>query len=656
MIELDYLECHVADAVVFTAKDLLADRNYSKYVNARRSRYSELEPFPSAIACSVYEMFLHCLFQARVGDLPIQSLPSLQLGEWSLQLSESVRLSTEVLTDDYTWIQIKLEHFRDDKLIARECIEATDLDQSDDSISLDLDIEPPGDHFGRRWIRFELDREACKLSDPHAPEIRPLYPRYFPNSAAGRGAAWLIPPSEPCITAADEIARSYGVDAFQSDVSELRDGEWPSQYMTSAYFDEEVPEGEIAEAHLAKLIADPEFPIVLIADPSPLLSQDLADYVLDIHREIERFPRLLTHCRVLRITWPSLFCFNALVESKMQIAPGCVRAYYPCNFGGGPSTIDLEWRDLCVIAGDSPSELRAYHHASPNAAQFQHLMSLYADEPQDALIYLVGGIRDRHLSWNSQNVHYRTVTEAGEKLRRNQLDRRAANLAVREVTVNVLEGSLESVIRREAEIENTRKEIAQTLKGAGCEMPFSDEVVGVINDLAVDAVVGNHRLNTRFAALIGPLERSCFEAIKKRMQRGVPSGENRFAYFNPDFGRVPERERQTFEIRTRELRKTLANNEKRNAIALLLYCLSFATANQVAHPGGVWKDVTRAFSDSLDPELAPILGEVYRFRNTSVAHPDHDGLDLEGATQQLVNWVKVLEMLDKVPTFETHHS
>lgn len=101
---------------------------------------------------------------------------------------------------------------------------------------------------------------------------------------------------------------------------------------------------EVPESRLENMLANPEFPTVLIADDSPLLRR--ASYFGDL------LAIFGNRARILRVTWPAQLFLHATENRNTFVAPGSVWTYFPQKYRD-----DFGVEDIRVTQGDIAKEV-----------------------------------------------------------------------------------------------------------------------------------------------------------------------------------------------------------------------------------------------------------------------------------------------------------
>lgn len=148
-----------------------------------------------------------------------------------------------------------------------------------------------------------------------------------------------------------------------------------------------------------------------------------------------------------------------------------------------------------------------------------------------------------------------------------------------------------------------------------------------------------------FQPLLGPLDAEAENVLLDRLEPEVPEGdEEQDAFFSPDLSGEKKKHQQFLANQASLLRRFLVHRSPIMPVGLLRFCLEYAAKDDPA-PAGVLSSVRSQFGDLAREDLAALLGEVYDFRNTYVAHVKEEltnETDAEGALRQ---WVRALVAL-----------
>ena len=79
-------------------------------------------------------------------------------------------------------------------------------------------------------------------------------------------------------------------------------------------------------------------------------------------------------------------------------------------------------------------------------------------------------------------------------------------------------------------------------------------------------------------------------------------------------------------------------------VGMLRFCLQYAAKDEKA-PDGVLAAVRERFSDLAGTDLGLLLGDVYDFRNTYIAHSKDELDDRAKAEEALHRWIEVIHKL-----------
>ena len=153
-----------------------------------------------------------------------------------------------------------------------------------------------------------------------------------------------------------------------------------------------------------------------------------------------------------------------------------------------------------------------------------------------------------------------------------------------------------------------------------------------------------------FTPLLGPIDTCCQDLVFDRLVDDMPKNEvDQQDYFKPYMDVGPGRTRYLQE-NSKRIQKLLVYNAAIMPIGVLKFCLDYADS-QRDQIGGVFESIRGNFRDFRGGGLLALLGDVYEFRNTYVAHQDKDLKDVEEARKALKQWIGLTVQLEAL--FET---
>jgi type III restriction enzyme len=155
-----------------------------------------------------------------------------------------------------------------------------------------------------------------------------------------------------------------------------------------------------------------------------------------------------------------------------------------------------------------------------------------------------------------------------------------------------------------------------------------------------------------FQPLLGPMDAAAEALLFERLEPAVPEGSDDLAaFFKPDISGAKKKHRDFLENQVSLLRRFLVHRSPITPIGVLRFCLEYAAKDEDA-PGGVLAAVRERFSDLADTDLGDLLGTVYDFRNTFIAHVKDELGDRTKAEEALRQWIRAIERLNEVASKE----
>jgi type III restriction enzyme len=157
-------------------------------------------------------------------------------------------------------------------------------------------------------------------------------------------------------------------------------------------------------------------------------------------------------------------------------------------------------------------------------------------------------------------------------------------------------------------------------------------------------------LSPCFTPLLGTLDEAAKGMIVGLLEQDMPTGSaQQRAYFAPTYSGLSDRDRQWLSSNAPNLKKTLVFKNGVMPLGLLAFCFEYARSGP-AKVGGVFLSVRQRFAPFKDSPLAGQLNHIKDFRNTYVAHQEHELLDLSLARTELKNWINGLAAI-----YHVHH-
>ena len=149
-----------------------------------------------------------------------------------------------------------------------------------------------------------------------------------------------------------------------------------------------------------------------------------------------------------------------------------------------------------------------------------------------------------------------------------------------------------------------------------------------------------------FQPLLGPLDAAAEAILLDRLEPTLPEEpEEQAAFFSPDLSAEKKKHREFLENQASLLRRFLVHRSPIMPVGLLRFCLEYAAKDEDA-PGGILVAVRERFSNLADTDLGELLGAVYDFRNTYVAHSKDELDDRAKAEEALHRWIDAIHKLN----------
>jgi type III restriction enzyme len=145
-----------------------------------------------------------------------------------------------------------------------------------------------------------------------------------------------------------------------------------------------------------------------------------------------------------------------------------------------------------------------------------------------------------------------------------------------------------------------------------------------------------------FQPLLGPLDAAAEAILLDRLEPTLPEdSEKQAEFFSPDLSAEKKKHREFLENQASLLRRLLVHRSPIMPVGLLRFCLQYAAKDENA-PGGILVAVRERFSTLADTDLSDLLGAVYDFRNTYVAHSKDELDDRAKAEEALHRWIETI--------------
>ena len=150
-----------------------------------------------------------------------------------------------------------------------------------------------------------------------------------------------------------------------------------------------------------------------------------------------------------------------------------------------------------------------------------------------------------------------------------------------------------------------------------------------------------------FTPLLGPLDEAALAVILKLLGADIPTArEAQRAFFEPDLGKLSERETEMYRRRGKDLKRTLVDHNGMSPIGLLRWCLQYSRQPDDAAVA-VFQVVRRRFS-GLPDGVYKLVSNLNTFRNDYIAHQKNELTDPAIARKALQEWASGLRRVWKL--------
>jgi type III restriction enzyme len=154
-----------------------------------------------------------------------------------------------------------------------------------------------------------------------------------------------------------------------------------------------------------------------------------------------------------------------------------------------------------------------------------------------------------------------------------------------------------------------------------------------------------------FTSLLGPLDEAATALILKLLLPEIPAmGIQERNYFEPYYGGLPRKDINWLKGIANNLKRTLVYRNGLMPLGLLAFCLNYAQRKEY-EIGGIFNSVKEHFSPFSKSELYKVIDEIKEFRNTYVAHQEHELKDKEKARAAMKKWIAGLLQI-----YRLHHN
>jgi type III restriction enzyme len=152
-----------------------------------------------------------------------------------------------------------------------------------------------------------------------------------------------------------------------------------------------------------------------------------------------------------------------------------------------------------------------------------------------------------------------------------------------------------------------------------------------------------------FTPLLGPLDEASRAVMLKLLAADIPTArEAQRAFFEPDLGKLSEKDAEMYRRRGKDLKRTLVDHNGMSPIGLLRWCLQYSRQPD-ASTVAVFQAVNRRFSNVPD-DIYKLVCSVNTFRNDYIAHQEKELADSVLARKSLKEWAGGLRRV-----WELHH-
>jgi type III restriction enzyme len=149
-----------------------------------------------------------------------------------------------------------------------------------------------------------------------------------------------------------------------------------------------------------------------------------------------------------------------------------------------------------------------------------------------------------------------------------------------------------------------------------------------------------------FTPLLGPIDRCAQDLVFDRLVDDIPKKElDQRDYFAPYMQVAVGR--AYLSDNARRIQKLLVYNAAIMPIGVLKFCLEYAES-PADGLDGVFASIRKNFRDLRGNGLLKLVGDVYDFRNTYVAHQDKELKDVKAAREALKKWVELVIWLENL--------
>lgn len=153
-----------------------------------------------------------------------------------------------------------------------------------------------------------------------------------------------------------------------------------------------------------------------------------------------------------------------------------------------------------------------------------------------------------------------------------------------------------------------------------------------------------------FQPLLGPIDHAAEALLLDRLAGDVPvESTAQKDFFEPemveaDLSRTKKKKMEVLTQHARTLKRLLIHRGPLMPTGLLVFCLGYAQKD--TEPlGGIFTSVRTRFSDIAKTGIRELVGQVYDFRNTYIAHEKKELTDVEITRTALKSWIETLHNL-----------
>ena len=148
-----------------------------------------------------------------------------------------------------------------------------------------------------------------------------------------------------------------------------------------------------------------------------------------------------------------------------------------------------------------------------------------------------------------------------------------------------------------------------------------------------------------FTPLLGPIDKCAQDLVFERLMKDMPRNETQQRdYFEPYMPVQPKYGKYLLDNGKR-IQKLLLYNAPIMPTGILKFCLEY-TESSGDQIGGIFESIRQNFQDLIGEGLLQLLGEVYDFRNTYVAHQEEELKDVGETRKALKKWIDLIVWLD----------